>query len=101
MTYCPARTGFCDRVGYARSRSASLWWRFQEQPYILIAVGTVNYQLARKGVLRSRCQVTEANHLDNGSPGLDFVRYIWVGVHRLPQVLTRNDMHSVTTLHNL
>ena len=42
-----------------------------------------------------------ANHLDNGDPGLDFVRYIWVGFHRLPQVLTCNDMHSVRVLHNL
>jgi hypothetical protein len=42
-----------------------------------------------------------ANHLDNGGPGFDFVRCIWVGFHRLPQVLTRNDMHSVRVLHNL
>jgi hypothetical protein len=34
-----------------------------------------------------------ANRLDNGGPGFDFVRCIWVAFHRLPQVLTRNDVH--------
>ena len=46
-------------------------------------------------------KIVPANHLDNGGPGFDFVRYIWVGFHRLPQVLTRNDMHSVRILHDL
>jgi hypothetical protein len=42
-----------------------------------------------------------ADHLDNGSPGFDFVRRIWVDFHRLPQVLTRNDVHIIRLLHNL
>ena len=32
---------------------------------------------------------------------LDFVRCIWVGFHRLPQVLTRNDVHLPRILHNM
>ena len=46
-------------------------------------------------------KIVPANRLDNGGPGLDFVRCIWVGFHRLFQVLTRNDMHSLRVLHNL
>ena len=46
-------------------------------------------------------KIVPANRLDNGGPGLDFVRCIWVGIHRLLQVLTRNDMHSLRVLHNL
>lgn len=38
-------------------------------------------------------KIAPANHLDKGGPGFDFVRRIWVGFDRLPQVLTRNDMH--------
>jgi len=38
-------------------------------------------------------KIAPANHLDNGGPGFDFVRRIWVAFHRLPQMLTRNDMH--------
>jgi hypothetical protein len=30
-----------------------------------------------------------ADRLDNGGPGCNFVRRIWVGFHRLLQVLTR------------
>jgi hypothetical protein len=41
-----------------------------------------------------------ANRLDNGAPGFDFVRCIWVAFHRLPQVLTRNDVHLPRILHN-
>ena len=46
-------------------------------------------------------KIVPANHLDNGGPSLDFVRCIWVGFHRLAQVLSRNDMHSERILHNL
>ncbi len=38
-------------------------------------------------------KIVPANRLDNGGPGFDFVRRIWVAFHRLLQVLTRNDMH--------
>ena len=44
-------------------------------------------------------KIVPANHLDNGGPSFDFVRCIWVVFYRLPQVLTRNDMHSVRILH--
>lgn len=46
-------------------------------------------------------KISPANRLDDGGPGFDFVRCIWVGFHRLPQVLPRNDMHSAKVLHNL
>lgn len=46
-------------------------------------------------------KIVPADHVDNGGPGFDFVRCIWVGFHRLPQVLTRNDMHSVSILHKV
>jgi hypothetical protein len=39
-------------------------------------------------------KIVPPDRLDNGGPSLDFVRRIWVVFHRLPQVLTRNDMHS-------
>jgi hypothetical protein len=42
-----------------------------------------------------------ADRLDNGGPSHDFVRRIWVALHRLPQMLARNDMHSATVLHNM
>lgn len=42
-----------------------------------------------------------ANRLDDGGPSFDLVRCIWVGFHRLSQVLPRNNMHSVRLLHNL
>ena len=45
-------------------------------------------------------KIVPANRLDNGGPGCNFVRCIWVGFHRLPQVLTRNDVHLRRTLHN-
>ena len=38
-------------------------------------------------------KIVPANCLDNGGPGGDFVRCIWVGLNRLLQVLTRNDVH--------
>ena len=38
-------------------------------------------------------KIVPANRPDNGGPGGNFVRCIWVGFHRLSQVLTRNDMH--------
>ena len=46
-------------------------------------------------------KIVPADHLDDGGPGFDFVRRIWVGFHRLPQVLTRNDVHVIRLLHNL
>ena len=46
-------------------------------------------------------KIVPANRLDDGGPGFDFVRCIWVGFHRLPQVLPRNDIHSARVLHNL
>ena len=46
-------------------------------------------------------KVVPTNHLDEGGPGLDFVRCIWVGFYCLPQVLSRNDMHAIRVLHNL
>jgi hypothetical protein len=42
-----------------------------------------------------------ANRLDNGGPGCNFVRCIWVGFHCLLQVLTRNDVHLLRILHNM
>ena len=46
-------------------------------------------------------KIVPANRLDNGGPSCNFVRCIWVGFHRLPQVLPRNDMHSPSILHNM
>lgn len=46
-------------------------------------------------------KIVPANRLDNGGPDFDFVRRIWVAFHRLPQMLTRNDMHSPRVLHNM
>jgi hypothetical protein len=38
-------------------------------------------------------KIVPANRLDNGGPGGNFVRCIWVAFHRFLQVLTRNDVH--------
>jgi len=38
-------------------------------------------------------KILPANRLDNCGPSHDFVRRIWIAFHRLPQMLTRNDMH--------
>jgi hypothetical protein len=38
-------------------------------------------------------KIVPANRLDNGGPGCNFVRCIWVGFYGLPQVLTRDDVH--------
>ena len=46
-------------------------------------------------------KIVPTNRLNDGGPGSDFVRCIWVGFHRFPQVLPRNDMHSVKILHKL
>ena len=46
-------------------------------------------------------KIVPANSLDNGGPGCNFVRCIWVGFHRLPQVRTRNDVHLPRILHNM
>jgi len=46
-------------------------------------------------------EIVPANRLDNGGPGCNFVRRIWVGFHRLLQVLTRDDVHRSIILHNM
>ena len=46
-------------------------------------------------------KIVPANRLDNGGPGCNFVRCIWVGFHCLLQVLTRNDVHLLRILHNM
>ena len=58
----------------------------------------------RIGILEYAANIIEivpANRLDNGDPGFDFVRCIWVVFHCLTQMLTRNDMHPITVLHNM
>ena len=47
----------------------------------------------------SLLKIVPANRLDNGGPGGNFVRCIWVGLNRLLQVLTRNDVHGSRILH--
>ena len=46
-------------------------------------------------------KIVPTNRIDDGRPGFDFVRCIWVGFHGLPQVLTRNDVHLSRILHNM
>ena len=46
-------------------------------------------------------KIVPANGLDNGGPGCNFVRCIWVGFHRVLQVLTRNNVHRSRILHNM
>lgn len=46
-------------------------------------------------------KIVPANRLHKGSPCCNFVRCIWVGFNRLPQVLTRNDVHLYRILHNM
>ena len=46
-------------------------------------------------------KIVPTDRLDNGGPCLDFVRRIWVAFYRLPQMLTRNEMHSPRILHNM
>ena len=46
-------------------------------------------------------KIVPANRLDYHRPGFDFVRCIRVGFDRLPQVLTRNDVHLPRILHNM
>ena len=46
-------------------------------------------------------KIVPANRLDNGRPGRNFVRRIWVGFDRLLRVLTRNDVHLPRILHNM
>jgi len=46
-------------------------------------------------------KIVPANCLDNGGPRGNVVRRIWVGFHRLLQVLTRNDVHRSRILHNM
>src|SRR5215472_14541605 len=43
-------------------------------------------------------KIVPANRLDNRGPGCNLVRRIWVGFHRLLQVLTRNDVKSSSGL---
>jgi len=45
-------------------------------------------------------KIVPTDRLDDASPGCNFVRCIWVGFHRLPQVLARNDVHPPSILHN-
>jgi len=45
-------------------------------------------------------KIVPANRLDNGGPGCNFVRCIWVGFHCLLQVLTRNDVHLSRGRHS-
>jgi hypothetical protein len=42
-----------------------------------------------------------ANRFDNGGPGCNFVRCIWVSSHSILQVLTRNNVHLSRILHNM
>ena len=56
------------------------------------------------GILEHAANVIKimlGDRFDNCGPSLDFVRRIWVAFHRLPQMLTRNDMHSPRILHNM
>ena len=46
-------------------------------------------------------KIVPANCLDNGGTGCNLVRRIWIGFHRLLQVLTRNDVHLSRILHNM
>lgn len=46
-------------------------------------------------------KIVPANRLYNHGPSFNFVRCIRVGFYRLPEVLTRNDMHLMRILHNL
>jgi hypothetical protein len=46
-------------------------------------------------------KIMPPDRLDNGGPCHDFVRRIWVAFHCIPQMLTRNDMHSPSVLHNM
>jgi len=39
--------------------------------------------------------------LNDTGPRFDFVRRIWVAFDRFAQVLTRNDVHPSSVLHNL
>ena len=67
------------------------------QPIPVVSNVKDHVAIDKIGILEHATNVTKivpADRLDNGGPSLDFVRRIWVVFHRLPQVLTRNDMHS-------
>jgi len=46
-------------------------------------------------------KIMPANRFDNGGPGCNFVRCIWVSSHSILQVLTRNNVHLSRILHNM
>lgn len=46
-------------------------------------------------------KIVPAERFDDSRPGSNLVRCIWVGFHRLSQVLTRNDVHPISILHNM
>ncbi len=60
--------------------------------------------LYRIGILEHSAdliKIVPADRFDDGRPGCDFVRCIWVGFDRFPQVPTRNDVHLSRILHNM
>jgi len=59
--------------------------------------------LDKIGILKRAANIVKtvpADRFNKSGPSHDFVRRIWVAFHRLPQMLTRNDMHSSSILHN-
>ena len=46
-------------------------------------------------------KIVPADPLDDTHPRFDFVRRIRVAFHRLAQMLSRNDEHSLRILHNM
>lgn len=56
------------------------------------------------GILECAANILKSvpvDRLDDVHPGCDFVRGIWVAFNRFAQMLTRNDMHSFSILHNM
>lgn len=45
-------------------------------------------------------EIVPADNLNDAHPSFDFVRRIRIPFHRLAQMLTRNDIHSLMVLHN-
>lgn len=46
-------------------------------------------------------KIVPSNLFDDNHPCFDLVRRIWVPSHRLVQMLTRDDIHHQTVLHNM
>ena len=46
-------------------------------------------------------EIVPSNPFDDNHPCSDLVRRIWVLVHGLVQMLTRNDMHNEMILHRM